>query len=171
MKKLMIAAMAVCAAPAQTHIVFAPAEASAGSYSAGEFRVSHGCGDASTTAVRVTIPDDVLTARPRPKPGWTIEIERAPLAAPAMSEGREVRERVAAITWRGRVPGDQFDGFGLMLKLPDGRTGPLYLPVRQTCGKTSVEWSEIPAAGQNWGSLKRPAPMVELKPAEMGHMH
>ena len=149
MKKLMIAAVAVFAAPAQAHIVFAPAEASAGSYYAGEFRVGHGCGDAATTAVRITIPGDVLTARPRPKPGWTIEIERAPLPAPVAVEGREQRDRVAAITWRGQLPGDQFDGFGLMLKLPAGRTGPIYLPVRQTCGKDSVDWSEIPTAGQS----------------------
>ncbi|MBA2919975.1 DUF1775 domain-containing protein [Sphingomonas sp. MAH-20] len=171
MKRLMIAAAAMIAVPAGAHIVFAPAEAPAGSYYAGEFRVGHGCGDAATTAVRVTIPADVLIARPRPKPGWTIEMERAPLPAPVMSEGREVRDRVSAITWRGQLPGDQFDGFGLMLKLPDGRTGPLYLPVRQSCGTDSVEWSEIPAEGQSWGSMKRPAPMIELKPAESHHMH
>jgi uncharacterized protein YcnI len=171
MKRLMIAAAAMLAVPAQAHIVFAPAEAPGGSYYAGEFRVGHGCGDAATTAVRVTIPDDVLIARPRPKPGWTIEIERAPLPAPVLSEGREQRDRVAAITWRGQLPGDQFDGFGLMLKLPAGRAGPIYLPVRQICGKDSVDWSEIPTAGQSWGSLKHPAPTIELKPAEMNHMH
>ena len=53
MKRLMIAAAAMLAVPAQAHIVFAPAEAPAGSYYAGEFRVGHGCGDAATTAVRV----------------------------------------------------------------------------------------------------------------------
>ena len=171
MKTLMIAVAAMIAAPAGAHIVFAPAEAPAGSYYAGEFRIGHGCGDAATTAVRVTIPDGVLIARPRPKPGWTIEIERAPLPAPVMSEGREVRERVAAITWRGELPADQFDGFGLMLKLPAGRTGPLYLPVRQTCGNEAVDWADIPAAGQSWGSMKRPAPVIELKPADSPHMH
>jgi uncharacterized protein YcnI len=171
MKSLMIAVAAMIAGPAGAHIVFAPAEAPAGSYYAGEFRVGHGCGDAATTAVRVTIPDGVLIARPRPKAGWTIEIERAPLTAPAMSEGREVRERVATITWRGQLPSDQFDGFGVMLKLPDGRTGPLYLPVRQICGTDSVDWSEIPVAGQSWGTLRYPAPVIELKPAESGHTH
>jgi uncharacterized protein YcnI len=168
---LVIATVAMLGVPAQAHIVFAPTEAPAGSYYAGEFRVGHDCGDAATTAVRVTIPDDVLIARPRPKPGWTLEIEHAPLPAPVTIDGREQRERVAAITWRGQLPGDQFEGFGLMLKLPAGRTGPIYLPVRQTCGKDSVDWSEIPATGQSWGSLKHPAPAIELKPAEMGHMH
>ncbi|MBS0502374.1 MAG: YcnI family protein [Proteobacteria bacterium] len=171
MKCQMIAALAMFTVPAHAHIVFWPAEAPAGSYYAGEFRVGHGCGETATTAVRVTIPDDVLIARPRPKPGWTIEIQRAPLPAPVMSEGREQHDRVAAITWRGRLPGDQFDGFGLMLKLPAGRAGPLYLLVRQICGKDSVEWTEIPAAGQNRGALKHPAPVIDLKPAESGHMH
>lgn len=171
MKSLIIAALTVFAVPAQAHIVFAPAEAPAGSYYAGEFRIGHGCFDAATTAVRITIPGDVLIARPRPKPGWTIEIERTPLPAPVMSEGREQRERVAAITWRGQLPSDQFDGFGLMLKLPAGRTGSLYLPVRQTCDKDAVEWSEIPAVGQNWGALKHPAPVIELKPVGSSHIH
>jgi hypothetical protein len=170
MKKLLLLAAAL-AAPAGAHVVMAPAEAMAGSYYAGEFRIGHGCGEAATTAVRIEVPEGVLTARPRPKPGWTIEVERAPLATPVVSEGKAQRDHVSAIIWRGNLPADQFDGFGLMLKLPKAASGPLYLPVRQTCGGETVTWGEIPAAGQRWGALKHPAPMLTLEAAPAGHGH
>lgn len=170
MKKFILVAAAL-AAPASAHIVFAPAEATAGSYYAGEFRVGHGCGDAATRAVRIEIPEGIMTARPRPKPGWSVAIERAPLATPILSEGREQRDRVAAITWRGNLPSDQFDGFGLMLKLPADRSGPLYLPVRQTCGDETVVWSEVAAAGHTGSPLKHPAPTLTVHPARSGHVH
>lgn len=169
MKKLVF--LAALAVPANAHIVMAPGEATAGSYYSGEFRVGHGCDEAATTSVRIEIPEGVLTARPRPKPGWTIEIERAQLATPVVMEGREQRDRVSAIVWRGNLPADQFDGFGVMLKLPKEQSGPLYLPVRQSCGSQTVAWSGIPAAGQSWGALKNPAPVLSLKPAPAGHGH
>jgi len=170
MKKLPILAAAI-AMPAGAHIVMSPSEAAADSYYAGEFRVGHGCGDTATTAVRIELPEDVLTARPRPKPGWTIEIERKALTSPATFEGREHHDRVSAITWRGTLPADQFDGFGVMIKIPKGKSGALYLPLRQTCGSETVEWTTIPAAGQSWGSIKNPAPMLTLKPAASEHGH
>lgn len=170
MKKLLLISAAL-ATSAQAHVVMAPAEATAGSYYAGEFRIGHGCDDAATTAVRIEVPEGVLTARARPKPGWTVEVERVPLVTPVMSEGKEQRDRVSAITWRGSLPADQFDGFGVMLKLPKGQAGPLYLPVRQSCDGKTVEWKEIPAEGQSWGSLKHPAPVVALAPASSGHGH
>jgi len=169
MKKFTLLAAAL-ATPAGAHVVMAPAEATTGSYYAGEVRIGHGCGDAATTAVRIEVPDGVLTARPRPKAGWTIEVERAPLATPVMVEGREQRDRVSAITWRGNLPADQFDGFGVMLKLPKA-AATLHFPVRQTCGAESVAWVEIPAAGQSWGSLKHPAPVLTLESAPTGHSH
>lgn len=170
MKKLILISAAL-ATSAPAHVVMAPAEGIAGSYYAGEFRIGHGCDQAATTAVRIEVPEGVLTARARPKPGWTVEVERAPLASSAIIEGKEQRDRVSAITWRGNLPADQFDGFGVMLKLPKAPSGPLYLPVRQSCGDKTVEWKEIPAEGQSWSSLKHPAPMVALTPAPSGHGH
>ena len=58
-----------------------------------------------------------------------------------------------------------------MLKVPDGHPGSLYLPVPQTCGDRIVEWSEIPAKGQGWGSLKYPAPVISLATVAGRHSH
>jgi len=170
MKKFVVLA-AILAGSAQAHVVMSPAEATAGSYYAGDVRIGHGCDDEATTAVRIEVPEGIMTARPRPKPGWTVEVERVPLATPIVSDGKEQRDRVSAITWRGNLPADQFDDFGMMLKLPRGQSGPLYLPVRQICGAKAVAWTEIPAAGQNWGALKHPAPVLTLEPAVTGHGH
>jgi Uncharacterized protein conserved in bacteria len=164
------------ASAASAHIVFADPEAKPGAYYAGFLRVGHGCGASPTRAIRVEIPEGVNIARPQPKPGWSIEIERAPLATPIHAEGgHQITERVIAITWRGELPADQFDQFGIMMRLP-GQAGALYFPVTQTCANGATRWDQIPPAGAAWGSVPHPAPMLTLAapntapaPAHHGH--
>ncbi|UPT62657.1 MAG: YcnI family protein [Hyphomonadaceae bacterium JAD_PAG50586_4] len=115
----------VLTSSAYAHVVFAEPEAAPNSYYAGFLRVSHGCGASPTRSVRIEIPAGVNIARPQPKSGWTLEIERAPLDAPIASEGGPITERVTAITWRGELPADQFEQFGIMMRLPD-QSGPLF---------------------------------------------
>jgi uncharacterized protein YcnI len=118
----------------------------------------------------VRIPRGVDTARPQPKPGWKITIQKQKLAKPIKTEGGLQTERVTAITWQGKLPADQFDQFGIMMKLP-ARTGPLYFPTRQTCAKGSRDWSQIPKPGAAWGSVESPAPVVTLLPAPSSAEH
>lgn len=79
-----------------------------------------------------------------------------------------------AVVWRGRLPDDQFDDFGLMLKLP-AAAGPLYLPAIQTCDGAEVRWTDIPAPGQAWHDAPHPAPVLMLEAAPLdehaGHHH
>jgi uncharacterized protein YcnI len=144
--------------PAWSHVVAAPGEARAGSYSAIAFRVGHACsaGDA-TLGLRVEIPDAVASARPQPKPGWTIAIERTDDADPA-------KRRVTAVTWTGRLPDDQFDDFTLLMKLP-AEAGDLTFPAIQTCEKGESQWTEVPDPLRPGEKLTRPAPVVRLTPA------
>ena len=166
MRFIPIAAGALLATPAAAHVVFDQQEAAPGAYYAGFLRVSHGCEDSPTVSLRVEIPETVLSAKPQPKPGWVLEIEREPLAESVTGEsGVLVTERVAAVTWTGRLPVDQFDQFGLMLKLPD-RAGPLYFPTRQTCEQGVTAWTAIPPSPDQWHDLRRPAPMLVLRPAD-----
>jgi uncharacterized protein YcnI len=84
---------------ANAHVVFSEPEAHAGGYYTGFLRVGHGCGESPTVALRVTIPESVITARPQPKPGWTLKIDKTPLARPIPAEGGgQVTHRVSAIT-------------------------------------------------------------------------
>ncbi len=159
---------------AQAHVVFADTEAAPNSYFATSMRVSHGCGNSPTRSVRVEIPEGVNIARPQPKPGWRLRIERMPLATPIQSEaGHQITERVTAITWTGNLPADQFEQFGIMMRLPD-RVGRLHFPVVQTCASGEQRWEQIAAEGAAWGSVPRPAPVLTLVArvsAEENHAH
>ncbi len=159
MKAPIIAALALLAPfPAMAHVVAAPGEAKAGSYAAIAFRVGHACasGDA-TLKLRVEIPDGVASARPQPKTGWTIDVEKT-------------ADRATAVTWTGRLPDDQFDDFALLMKLPaqTGEEGAaaLVFPVIQTCEKGESQWTEIPDPKRPGEKLTRPAPTVRLTPAD-----
>ncbi|MBX3428392.1 MAG: YcnI family protein [Hyphomonadaceae bacterium] len=158
-------ALAVTSA-ASAHIVFDQPQALPNSYYAGFLRVSHGCFASPTRSIRVEIPDGIDIARPQPKPGWSLSVEHARLAAPIRTEGGfEITERVTAITWTGELPADQFDQFGIMMRLPD-RDGPLYFRVTQTCASGEQQWADIPPEGTPWHSVPHPAPVITLMTPE-----
>ncbi|CAN5575970.1 YcnI family protein [soil metagenome] len=149
LKSILTAAGLVCATPALAHVSVDPGEAKAGAYQVLRFRVGHGCGDAATTALRIETPPGLASARPQPKPGWTLAIEK---------DG----ERVAALVWRGVLPAQQFDEFALLAKLP-AEPGVLYFPTVQTCGAEESQWTQIPDPGET--GLSHPAPALRVLPA------
>ena len=156
--------------PAFAHIVLAEPHAAPGSHYAAFFRVGHGCDGQATTALRIEIPVNVTDARPQPKAGWTLTVERAPLPKPITVKGKEIRERVAAVTWRGHLGDDEFDQFGLLVHLPDA-VGTLYFPVVQICEKSEMRWTDIPVEGQD---AAHPAPALDIggdAMSGMEHMH
>ncbi|MEI6484770.1 MAG: YcnI family protein [Sphingomonadales bacterium] len=159
--RIMIAVLLAAATPAAGHITAVPASGAAGSYLGFAVRVGHGCGGAATTSVRVELPAGIASVRPQPKPGWTLQIERAALSAPVMVEGKPVSDRVAAIIWSGNLPADQFDDFGLLIRMPDA--GMIRLPVEQRCGTTVQRWDD--------SDDRHPAAMLEVTPAMMTHNH
>ncbi|MBI2260747.1 MAG: YcnI family protein [Caulobacterales bacterium] len=168
-RSLLLAGLAALAAAgsAQAHVVFVQPHAGAGGHWAGALRVSHGCDGSATTSVRVEIPAGILVARPQPKAGWTIAIERTPLPEPVAAEGGEfLTERVSAITWTGRLPDDQFDEFGLAAKLP-ATTGPLAFPVIQTCEQGEARWTGTTAADGTRPA--HPAPILTLRAGASHH--
>ena len=146
------AVLTLAAAPAASaHVSVTPKAADADSYQVLRFGVGHGCEDQATTALRIEIPPGVVSARPQPKPGWTLQIERGG------AEGKAV----ASVTWRGALPADQYDEFLIQVRLPD-EPGPLAFPAVQSCGAAEVRWTEpSPPSGER---PKRPAPTVLLTP-------
>ena len=168
MKTHIIAATAFCgltlANAAAAHVTLADPQATPGAYYTSAFKVTHGCAGSATTALRVEIPSAIMVAKPQPKPGWTVQIEREPLAIPVKGEGgRMLTERVKAITWRGGPLLDEdWDQFGIMAKLPDA-PGKLYFPAIQTCQTGEERWTEVPAPGES-GRLAHPAPVLTVSP-------
>ena len=171
---LSFALLAATAAQAHVGLEYEVAPA-ASSYKA-TFQIGHGCGASATRQVSVTLPAGVLEARPMPKAGWSIEIQRDKLAEPVARQGRTLTERVARVTWTARtadsaLPSDQYDEFVLMTQLP-GDPATLAWPVTQVCDSGRVEWAEVPRPGQSAHELKNPAPVLQLLPAlGGGHQH
>ena len=157
------AAAVLAASPSAAHVSVQPTTAAGGSYQVFRFGLGHGCDAKATTALRIEIPAGVATARPQPKPGWTLRIERPPGQADAVS----------AITWRGALPPDQFEEFVVLTKLPPGDGSPLPFPATQSCGTTQVRWVEVTRPGA--ARSEHPAPTVTLVPAapppEGAHEH
>ena len=160
-----VGGMAVVGA-VNAHVVLeyqvAPAAAS---YKA-SFKVGHGCGASPTRQIVVDIPTGMRGARPMPKPGWTLEVERAKLATPYASHGRTIADDVARVTWTAKTPADMlpgthYDEFVLVAQTP-AEAGPLYWPVRQLCAEGRNDWVEVPQPGQKLGDLKAPAALLEV---------
>ena len=165
---LIVAAGMAVPALASAHVVFTQTAALPGSNTVYALRIGHGCSGAATTALRVEIPEGIA-AKPQAKAGWTVTVERTPLKTPVKGEGgKMVMDRVSAITWTGNLPDDQFDDFGLMLKLP-ATTGPVYFPAHQTCVTGHADWTDIPAASQAWHDVAHPAPVLNLAPEDGGN--
>lgn len=163
------------ALPARAHITLEHQTAHAGSYYKANFKVGHGCGQSPIRQIIVQIPAGVQGAKPMPKPGWDLNIERAALSAPYQDHGRTITEDVVRISWTARSAADylrneHYDEFALNAKLP-GRAGPLYWTVSQVCVDGRIDWHEVPRPGQHH-KLQAPAALLDLLPAAAGgHSH
>ena len=182
MRNRNLAAAAVIAAllsctysnPVSAHVVLDTREAPAGSYFKAVFRVGHGCTGSPATRVTVRIPDGILSVRPQPKAGWTIDVVKKTLPAPVSGpHGKVITEVVSEISWQGgSLPDTFFDEFALQMKLPESAPGNrLTFPVLQGCESGSRDWVEVPAPGQSRRKLTSPAPVLTLTPAGAAHKH
>ncbi|GAB1716073.1 MAG: nuclear export factor GLE1 [Nitrobacter sp.] len=158
------AAVASCNG-ALAHVTVQPAEARADSYAHLVFTVPHGCKGSATTALRIKLPDGILSAKPQMKPGWKVEIKNRNLDAPVQGpHGKSVTDVVDEVAWRGGpLPDNLYDTFGLIVRLPDKPGESLYFPTVQECEQGVERWIERPSAGQGFDKLRAPAPVVRLK--------
>jgi uncharacterized protein YcnI len=156
--------LAGISANVSAHVTANPNQAPADSWFRTALRVGHGCEGSPTVAVRVKLPDGVISVRPQMKPGWEISITMRKLDQPIQGPHGTVSEVVDEIAWRGGpLPDAYFDEFGISMRLPaqPGRT--LYFPTVQECELGVHRWIEIPAGGQAWDDLEEPAPYVTLE--------
>lgn len=168
------AALCLMSAPVMAHVTANPNNGQAGQYFETAFRVSHGCDGTDTTQISIRLPKGMVSVKPQAKPGWQVDIKKSKLDKPVHAgHGRMADEQIDEIIWRGgSLPNDQYDTFGLLMKLPDAAGETLWFPVTQTCVTGSHSWSEVPVDGQQWYDLKSPAPFVKLNAAPThGHAH
>lgn len=160
------AILAAMAAPALAHVTLEVGQAPVGAGYKAVFRVPHGCRGSATTALTVKVPEGYLSAKPQPKPGWTLDIKTGHYARAYTLYGSPVSSGAVEIGWSGgSLPDDEYDEFVLDGTLAsDLRPGDtLYFPVIQTCADGEEDW--IDTSG---GDVESPAPGLKLLPAAGG---
>jgi uncharacterized protein YcnI len=149
------------------HITLETQEAAVGSTYKAILRVPHGCDGKATTAVRVQIPEGVISVKPMPKPGWTLQTKKGKYEKSYELYGQAVTDGVKEVDWSGgSLPDEFYDEFvfrgRLAADLSAGQQ--LFFPVVQECDGAVDRWIEIPAAGQDEDALEYPAPGIKLLP-------
>ena len=113
--KPLIAAVALAAAfavPAMAHITLETPTTKAGASYKAILRVGHGCDGKATTAIRVRLPEGVISVKPMPKPGWKIEKTQGEYAKAYDYYGEEKTSGIRELTWSGGNLGDdEYDEF------------------------------------------------------------
>lgn len=163
---------AACAAailfvsPAFAHVTLEQKDAASGTSYKAVLKVPHGCGDAATTGIKVSIPEGVISVKPQPKPGWTVSTETGPYKQSyEVMHGPAVKEGVTSVAWTGgSLPNANYDEFVFIAYLaPQAAPTTVYFPVLQSCGTAATDWSEIPSAATP--KPARPAPGLKLAAA------
>ena len=178
--------LALLGGPAAAHVTLDRAELPADSSLRVALRVTHGCGGAATTGLRVTIPPELRGARPMPHAGFSLAIgggaaghaahaghgaqaAHAGHAAPgdhaAASAAPAAVPAPREIAWTGGRLDDAFyDEFVLLVRTPAEPGAVLRFPVVQECeGGVVARWTEAPGAARGAeGKGPGPAPVARV---------
>ncbi len=163
----LVAVSALCTPLAWAHASLEQAQATAGAPYKAVVRVGHGCEGTATHTVVVQLPAGFRGAKPMPKAGWQLDVQKAPLAQPYTSHGREVREDVVQVTWRASsreawLADAHYDEFVLRGQAPEA-AGPAWFKVSQLCEKGRWDWAELPTSGTSTRGLKAPALLLNVQ--------
>jgi periplasmic copper chaperone A len=163
-------ALATCLVPsvAFAHASLETKEAKAGSLYKAVIHIPHGCEGKPTDKVVITTPEGFISAKPMPKPGWTLDIKKGSYNKAYENHGKAVTEGALEVTWSGgSLPDDQFDAFMIMGKLAGFTEGQnAVFKTVQYCGTDSIAWADIPTEGQDSHSLAFPAPQLVITTAD-----
>jgi periplasmic copper chaperone A len=159
-----IALVAVRATP-NAHVEIRPAQVEGGGFANVAFGVPNERDNASTTRLRVILPQDqpIRSAQATPLRGWRARVDTRKLPDPIEVSGTEIDSMVSQVTWTatsGGIRPGTFADFRLRLgELP--KSGNLAFTVLQTYSSGEVaRWNEVSADGT--GELEHPAPVLGL---------
>jgi uncharacterized protein YcnI len=161
---VVVAAIVAVAAPAWAHVTIQPGTARKGSVPIFSFAVPNEESEAATVQVEVVFPTDhpIPSVSVQPKPGWSVHVERAPLAEPAKTDDGEVTAAVSRITWSGGTIGPgEFDLFTVSAGPLPTNTRSIEFKVLQTYSNGDVvRWIESSPKGGP--EPEHPAPRLKL---------
>lgn len=161
----------MAATSAQSHATLETQKAAVGSTYKGVMRIGHGCEGQATLKVSIKIPEGVISVKPMPKAGWTLDTKIGAYAQTHDYYGTPMNEGVREIIWTGSLDDAHYDEFtfrgSLVDTLQEGEM--IYFPTVQTCADGTNTWVNIPAEGQDAHDMEDPAPGLELTGAEHAH--
>jgi periplasmic copper chaperone A len=160
-----LVAVLALATAASAHVGVSSDDATPGGFGKVTFRVPNESDSASTTSVRIQIPEDAAMASLSvlPVPGWKVTTETTNLDEPLEAHGQEISSYVSVVEFRtedggGIAPGE-FQEFSLSGgPFPDAES--LSYPTVQTYSDGSESaWIEPTVDGQE---PENPAPTLSL---------
>lgn len=165
--------LSLAAGGAAAHVTLEEPVATAGQPYKAVLRVGHGCEGTATHTLVVQLPPGFRGAKPMPKAGWNLTVERTRLSEPYVSHGRTVTDDVVQITWKASTPESaladgHYDEFVLRGVAP-AQPGPAWFRVSQLCEKGSWHWTETPPSGLQTRGLRSPAVGLDVRPAAQAH--
>lgn len=171
---LALPAVVLGAGAASAHVTVTPDAAEAGSYATLTFKVPNESAEASTTAVRVDLPEDTpfTSLSVEPVAGWTATVTRAPLPEPVEVHGTTVTEAPVSVEWTaddadaGIAPGE-FLRFTVSAGAVPDDAREIVLPATQTYSDGEVVAWDQAAAGDT--EPEHPAPVLQVVAADDAH--
>lgn len=152
--------------PAVAHVSLETATAKMASNYKAVLRVPHGCDGKATVAIRVRLPEGVISVKPMPKAGWKIEKTRGEYAKAYDYYGEPQTSGMRELTWSGgNLADDEYDEFVFRAYITDAfKPGQVIaFPVVQECaGGATTRWIEVPVAGKVADDYEHPAPAVTV---------
>ncbi|MBB6669726.1 YcnI family copper-binding membrane protein [Cohnella nanjingensis] len=140
---------------ASAHVVVSPSEAPQNSYQVFTIRIPTESESASTTQVKLEVPEGVDVSRFQPFPDWTYELERN-------NDGK-----IVSVTWKASGQGlspTEFGQFSFQGKVAEN-AGDLTWKAHQTYSDgTVVDWTGAADAD-------KPASVTKVTPAVAGDAH
>jgi uncharacterized protein YcnI len=165
---VLAAGVALAGSPALAHVYLEGKQATVGASYKAVFAVPHGCAGSPTTKLRVQIPEGVISVKPMPKAGWSVDVVEGTYSSEYTYHGNKISSGAKEVVWSGgKLLDRNYDEFAFSAYLTDSLkpNASLYFPVVQECEKGVSRWIDIPAdeAGRSHDS-KTPAPGVKLLP-------
>jgi uncharacterized protein YcnI len=158
---------------ASAHISVDAPSTAAGSYTVLTFALPHGCDGSATTALAISIPEQIASVTPTVNPGWDVSKVAVDLAKPITDgHGNTISTRLGQIVYTAKAPlADGLrDTFALSLQLPADAAGQtLEFPVVQTCEVGETNWNEAEKADGSEPDHPAPAITVTAASTEAGH--
>lgn len=157
---------AVTAIPALAHVSLETSTSKPTANYKAVLRVPHGCDGKATVAIRVRLPEGVISVKPMPKAGWKMEKTLGEYAKAYDLHGEKETGGVSELTWSGGSLGDdEYDEFVFRAYITDAfKPGDVVaFPVVQECaGGATTRWIEIPAVGKVADDYEHPAPSITV---------